>query len=549
MTQTKILIVAGLLLICVIAAWAMSKATGDNHTEGVFIGVFREGAPANINHIKNFARDAGKKPAMIMWYQDWKQSFPAEDVQKVVAYGATPHIVWEARYWGNDSKVTLKDIIDGKWDDYIRSWAKAIKASKETVFLRIGHEFNVGVYPWGVGNNNKDADLYIKAYRHIVNVFKKENVKNVKWIWCFNNYSNPDEPWNDWAKAYPGDDYVDWVGIDGYNWGKTQEWSGWEDFKTLFRSQMRRAKKLWPDKPIMIAEFASAEKGGDKAAWIRQLPGLLKSSMRDIDAIVWFDIKKEADWRVKSSKKSAAAFKEIMKDPVFLSSGEALVKFTPSAKVIKKKTAVARKAPAQVTIDADLSDWDKSSPITMKDKSFFKEGIDWQGTQDLSGNAYVMWDNDYLYLAAMVNDMDPMVNKQTKQNIWNGDAIEVVIGLDPKAKKDRTRFWRKDYQIGLGTGDGKGNQPTIWNWQRRRVPEGSEIAVKKMPDGKGYVLESKIPWKFFKAKFVPAKGKKVDFDIAFDDADKTGKRERQFIWNGDFMFYKDPSVWGTLELK
>ncbi|MBU0672772.1 MAG: hypothetical protein KJ732_07090 [Candidatus Margulisbacteria bacterium] len=63
------------------------------------------------------------------------------------------------------------------------------------------------------------------------------------------------------------------------------------------------------------------------------------------------------------------------------------------------------------------------------------------------------------------------------------------------------------------------------------------------------MLEAKIPWEFFKGQFIPASGKAVSFDIAFDDADQSGERERQFIWNGDYYFYKDPSVWGVLEFK
>jgi len=530
---------------------AMSKASNANNNkqQEVFVGVFREGAPRNMNHIKKYEQQTGNKPAMIMWYQDWNQAFPAADVAKVIDYGAAPHIVWEARYWGDDSKVKLKDIISGKWDDYIRSWAKAIKASDQTVFLRIGHEFNVAVYPWGIGKNGKNPDLYIKAYRHIVDIFKNEKVKNVKWIWCFNNYSNPDEPWNDWAKAYPGDEYVDWIGIDGYNWGDTQTWSGWEDYKTLFREQLRRSTQLWPGKPVMIAEFSSAEKGGDKAAWIKQLPGFLKSSMKDIDAIVWFDIKKEADWRIKSSKKSAAAYKEIMTDPIFSSSGEALASLTISDKALAKKKVVAKKSRGTVTIDGKLNEWNKAKPIKMADASFFKEGLTWDGPEDLSGKAYIMWDEDNIYIAADITDKIPMVNKKTKANIWNGDAIEVVMSADPKASPTRKRFKRSDYQIGLSTGDGKGNQPTIWNWQRRRVPKGSKIAVKRKSTPQGYVLEANIPWKFFRIKFVPKPGVKLGFDIAFDDADKTGERERQMIWNGDYYFYKDPSVWGILELQ
>ena len=518
-------------------SYSMSRAISEPPKREVFVGIFREGAPKNMNHITQFEQQSGKKPAMVMWYQDWAQEFPKADAQNVIDYGAIPQIVWEPWYWGDKEKVKLKDIISGKWDNYIRSWAKVVKEWGQPLFLRVGHEFNIGGYPWGIVNNDKDPGVYIKAFRHVVDVFRSEKVTNVKWVWAPMNYSFPDEPWNDWVKAYPGDDYVDWVGFDGYNWGTTQSWSDWQAFKYLFREQVRKARKLWPGKPIMIAEFACAEQGGDKAAWIKEVPGYLKTSMRDIDAIVWFDLKKETDWRINSSEKALAAFKASMKDPVFSSAGTALAGLTVSPERELKKTATAMKAPVGVKIDGKLDEWKNSVPIAMKDGSFFKEGLSWGGPADLSGSAYLMWDEQNLYLAAEITDKIPLVNKKERQDIWNGDAIEVVLG-----------FERGDYQIGFGTGDGKTNKPAIWNWQRRRSPTGSEISVKKADKPLGYVLEAKIPWSFFGA-FVPSAGTRVGFDIAFDDADLTGERERQFIWNGDFYFYKDPSVWGILEFK
>src|SRR3989339_29100 len=537
-------------------AWAMARSASGNDISAkreVFIGVFREGAPRNMNQINKFTEQVGKNPAMIMWYMDWEQNFPFEDASDVINYGAVPQIVWEPWYWSNHSKVQLDDVIAGKWDHYIRNWAQEIRNFKHPVFLRLAHEFNTGTYPWSVPNNGKDANKYIKAYKHVVDVFKKEKVNNVKWVWCFNNVSNPKEAWNDWILAYPGNDYVDWIGIDGYNWGETQEWSGWEAFRYLFRDQVRLAKKLWPDKPVMIAEFSSAEKGGDKAVWIKDMLGSLKSSMRNIDAIIWFDVRKEADWRVNSSNKSLEMFRQVIQDPIFSSSGEAMANFKPVIYDIKKtqKTAQALRVPGNLTINGDLADWNKSQPIVMVDASFLKEGLSWQGPEDLSGQAYFMWDEENLYLAAEISDKIPLVNNKQTQDIWNGDALEIVLGLNPAAEPSRSSIERGDYQLGLGTGNDKGNNPGIWNWQRRRSPNGSEIVVKKTGSPAGYILEAKIPWASFRAEkyFTPTKGLKIPFDIAFDDADETGLRERQFIWNGDYYFYKDPSVWGILELK
>lgn len=539
------------LVLGISSAGAMSKMAGGNNggEKGVYVGVFREGAPANMNYIKKFEADFGKKPAMVMWYEDWAQAFPKDKVNNVIAYGAVPHIVWEPWYWTDKNKIKLQDISSGKYDSYIQSWAKEIKALDQTVFLRVAHEFNIEGYPWGIINNGKDPAVYVKAYRHIVDIFNREGAKNVKWVWCFMNYSYPDESWNDWEAAYPGDKYVDWIGIDGYNWGKTQSWSSWQSVKYMFQEQVRRSRKLWPGKPIMIAEFGSADEGGDKGAWVKEIPGYLKSSMRDIKAVMFFDLKKEADWRVNSSAKAAAAFKSIMKDPIFLSSGPGLASLTVSPQVPSQKKVYAARAASPLKIDGSLADWDKSSSISMKDISYFKEGLSWGGPADLSGDAYLMWDDNNLYLAAVISDKIPLVNKQQKANVWNGDALEMVIGVDPNADKERTAFAGGDYQIGFSTGDGKGNPAIIWNWQRRREPAGSKIAVKKTAAPLGYVLEAMIPWEFFRMDPAPASGAKIAFDLAFDDADAAGERERQFIWNGDYDFYKDPSVWGILELK
>ena|SRR3989338_3949731 len=238
-----------------------------------------------------------------------------------------------------------------------------------------------------------------------------------------------------------------------------------------------------------------------------------------------------------------------MKDPIFSSYGEALAGLSVSGKQAAKKKLIAAKTNKIINMDADLGDWRDSQAAEMKDASYFKEGINWGGTKDLSGQFYVQWDETNFYLAANIIDSNPLVNTKTLQDIWNGDAVEVVLSLDPQADPKRSSFAKKDYQIGFSTGDGKGNQAIIWNWQRRREPAGSKIVVKRTADPAGYVLEAMIPWKSFSESFVPQEGTKLGFDLAFDDADSAGAREKQLIWNGDYYFYKDPSVWGTLELE
>ncbi len=112
-------------------------------------------------------------------------------------------------------------------------------------------------------------------------------------------------------KVYPGDAYVDWLGIDGYNWGTTQSWSSWTGLAEVFRPSYGKLVNM-TDKPMMIAETASTELGGDKAAWIRQ--GFLDDvpfTFPRVRAIIRFDENKGTDWRVNSSLASLAAYSEV----------------------------------------------------------------------------------------------------------------------------------------------------------------------------------------------------------------------------------------------
>jgi len=515
------------------AASIEASASGQNDINGCFMGVFREGAPQNMAFIKSFEKTIGIRPSMVMWYLDYSNDFPAFECGEVYKYGAVPQIVWEPWIWGEEQRIKLDNIINGEWDSYIEKWAADAKKFGKTVFVRWGHEFNIEKYPWGIGNNGRDPQKYVKAYRHVHDIFKKAGVKNIKWIWCYNNYPNPVESWNDYELAYPGDDYVDWIGIDGYNWGTTQTWSGWQSFRDLFRDQVREATKSHPTKPVMIAEFGSAEEGGNKAQWVKEIPTALKISMRSVKAIMLFDVRKECDWRSSSCKETEESYKAIFKDPYFITSSEGLAALTYSAPAIEKRMVVSKRALSAIKIDGKFAPFADVTPIVMDNDSFLKEGATWKGPKDLSASIYSMWDDNYLYIYAKVTDNFPLTNSKTNGDIWNGDAIEFTV---------------PGYQVGLGTGDGRTNKPMIWIWQKRRSPVGGEIIAVRTSDPTGYVLEARIPWKELGGKS-PKAGDMIGYDIAVDDADEKWERKTQFIWSGDYLFYKDPTVWGSMKFE
>jgi hypothetical protein len=229
-----------------------------------------------------------------------------------VAQHKIPLVTWEPH------EHNLDDLVAGKHDDVLKKRAQAVKALGAQIFLRWGHEMNGNWYEWsGAANGGEAANApakYIAAWRHVHDLFKKEGATNVVWVWCPLVADVPNEPWNHWTNYYPGDDYVDWVGLDAYNWGSSSNCCVWQSFPTLIR-------RLYVDyagkKPLIIPETASAELGGSKAEWIDEMHTTLMENFPEIKAVVWFDIKKETDWQIASSPAALKAYKAMALDPYF----------------------------------------------------------------------------------------------------------------------------------------------------------------------------------------------------------------------------------------
>jgi len=229
------------------------------------------------------------------WEDDWTKGETVADL----AAGRIPLISWEP------ANIDFEDIVSGSLDATIKSRAAGAKALKEKFFLDFAAEMN-GDEAWS-GNN---AKLYVDAYRHIHDLFVAAGATNVVWAWC-PNVSDTDGTNSATLSYYPGDDYVDWTGVDGYNWGGS-EWQSFHDvFKDIY--PLLAGKK----KPILIGEMASSETGGNKAEWLNAMIPSLKNDFPWIKGVVWFDVNKERDWRISSSAATEKAFRALAEDPFF----------------------------------------------------------------------------------------------------------------------------------------------------------------------------------------------------------------------------------------
>ncbi|MFH1347713.1 MAG: glycosyl hydrolase [Candidatus Margulisiibacteriota bacterium] len=284
----------------------------DGNFSGCALGAYVNG----MENLADFQTQINKNLAVVLWYVHWLEPFPAKDADMVFANGSLPLITWEP--WVTHASGTLPAIAKGKYEDYVKGFLAAAKDWGRPLFLRFAHEMNGNWYPWDGSHNGaseNSPEKYKQAWIYIYNVKKRLKADNVRLVWCPNNTSQPNTSWNKISEYYPGDQYVDWIGMDGYNWG----YGGWETFDSIFKNVYQELISL-TGKPLMIGEFASAEQGGNKAAWIKQALSQVKTGYPRIKLLCWFNLNKERDWRITSSDSSAKALKEAIGDRYFLES-------------------------------------------------------------------------------------------------------------------------------------------------------------------------------------------------------------------------------------
>ena len=279
----------------------------------LYWGAYVGDGVSSLSNVTAFESQANKKLGIVMWYQGWKvpddtKNFQPTWMNNVRNHGSIPMITWES--WDytkgiNQPEYSLSSIINGNHDAYIRKFAQDSKAWGHPFFLRFDHEMNGNWYPWSEQVNGNSAGQYVQAYRHVHDIFDQEGVTNVSWVWSVNVIGGSAVSIE---SLYPGDNYVDWVAMDGYNGGTALNWGGWLTFTQVFQTTYQHLTAL-TTKPVMVSETASAERGGNKASWITSAYGNEIDSMNRIKAIIWFNANKETDWRINSTTRSRNAFR------------------------------------------------------------------------------------------------------------------------------------------------------------------------------------------------------------------------------------------------
>ncbi|MDO3636664.1 glycoside hydrolase family 26 protein [Mycolicibacterium arseniciresistens] len=265
-----------------------------------------QGGPLAAQELAEVGDAVGKTPEFVLWYEDFASPPPVAKIDAVIDRAAQPVITWEPRLWHGESAdpvaAILPKIKSGCYDDYLREWAEGLAGARGEVLLRFAHEFNGTWYPWSAGAGTS-AEEYVLAWRHVHHLFSERGAANVRWVWAPDAGPVGEDSLTRW---YPGDECVDVLGIDGYNWGTTLPGSRWTGPTEIFGHGLAELRRLCDTKPILVTEVGCAEAGGDKAEWIGELVHMMAGEPQ-VTGFIWFHHDKETDWRLTSTAAAAAA--------------------------------------------------------------------------------------------------------------------------------------------------------------------------------------------------------------------------------------------------
>ncbi|WP_411701253.1 glycosyl hydrolase [Conyzicola sp.] len=306
-----------------------------------YLGLYTTQAPFNWATYDEVATKLGNQPSMVGYFSGWDETFRANAVTRAWDRNQLPMLTWESRPIGSpNSQVDEPDYqlpaiigdpaagVPGKYDEYIRQYAKDIVATGLPLAIRFDHEMNGVWYPWsettGKGepiNGNRVGD-YVKTWQHVHDIFEQEGANNlVIWTWApniVNNLPAANKSVDFLTSLYPGDEYVDWVGVSGY---LRPAYKADNDFTFdyTFGATLDQLRQI-SDKPIVLAEIGASEVGGKKAKWITSVfDALADPKNADIVGLGWFNLAVTSytegelatnDWRIESRPESLEAFKE-----------------------------------------------------------------------------------------------------------------------------------------------------------------------------------------------------------------------------------------------
>jgi beta-mannanase len=265
------------------------------------------GVHASRPHLLEVFEESAETSAdIVAVHKHWgnENAFPTAYAEMVRARGATLMVFWNPMDYRKgaegQTRFYFDEILSGKWDEYIDEFAAASADFGGPVIIAPLEEAN-GYWTFWSGYEERYGTIaeYKAVFRYLRERFR--DVPNVRFAWVMNHVSVPQVPENAISLYYPGDDVVDLIGINAFNFG-----TPWLSFGELVERPLREVAPY--GKPIYITSTASAE-GDEKDQWIRDFFASPYFRAGTLKGFIWFNEDKERNWLITSDPSAARAFR------------------------------------------------------------------------------------------------------------------------------------------------------------------------------------------------------------------------------------------------
>lgn len=261
---------------------------------GTTWGIFEPNAPASFSYLKQLEKRFAYEFPVLLHYQHLDSEAPLPVLQQAYKEGRVVELTLQTSSNALSAFANQRlpyEILSGTYDAFLQDYARQIKEFGHPVLFRLNNEMNGDWCTYSAYYTSKDPDLFIALWRYIHEIFAQAGADNVIWVWNPNDGSFPDFKWNHAFMYYPGDEYVDVVGLTGYNTGTYYQGEKWREFAHIYDPLYRLYSSVF-EHPFMITEFGSNSVGGDKAGWIDNMFAAMEKYPR-IKAAVWWS---GTDW-------------------------------------------------------------------------------------------------------------------------------------------------------------------------------------------------------------------------------------------------------------
>jgi len=271
----------------------------------------------NAQTLANFSQWIGKDQTTDLFYTDWCEKSSDIIFNNVLVNmwnnKTIPLITWMMQGCGSSGPPGITKLVNqGVYDGYINEFSDRLKewlAGNDSIYgneddrrayLRLAHEMNGNWSPYSLNATPTD---FVLAWRRVYIIFASKNLDptRLQWMWSVNNVDvgeyTAEEYW-------VGDEYTDWVGIDGYNFGPSQKWHTWIWPNQVFDNMTARVRQLSPNKPLAYNEYGctsiiSAQGISNitmKIEWLNQFCDYINKN--SVKLATYFNIDKETDWAI-----------------------------------------------------------------------------------------------------------------------------------------------------------------------------------------------------------------------------------------------------------